>query len=422
MKIVVAPDKFKDCLDATAVAEAIAAGLRLFDSSIEIDLCPMADGGEGTVAALVAATGGKIVTHKVTGPLPRMKVDAPIGLLGGEQTAVIEMASASGLALLEEEHRDPTRTTTYGTGELMKAAADLGAKKIILGIGGSATVDGGVGAAQAWGERFTLISGQGYSVDDRRLSGGDLQRLLRAEGNMSFIKNALLLEDQSGGQPRSREIVPRQVPELRLDTKGVEFVVACDVGNPLLGPDGAARIFGPQKGATPEQIEALEEGLHKLVERTGCHEHANIPGAGAAGGLGFGMLVFFGATLRPGIDIVIDATRLKDRLADADLCITGEGKLDSQTLGGKTVLGVSRLCRELDVPCIALAGTIGEGAEGLLEEGVSAYHAITDGPMSLEHSMRNAAELLTRATANLIRTNLAHRQTRWPWDGDDLAE
>ena len=220
---------------------------------------------------------------------------------------------------------------------------------------------------------------------------------------------------------RVHEIVPRQVPELRLDTKGVEFVVACDVGNPLLGPDGAARIFGPQKGATPEQIEALEEGLHKLVERTGCHEHANIPGAGAAGGLGFGMLVFFGATLRPGIDIVIDATRLKDRLAGADLCITGEGKLDSQTLGGKTVLGVSRLCRELDVPCIALAGMIGEGAEGLLEEGVSAYHAIANGPMSLEHSMRNAAELLTRATGNLIRTNLAHRQTRWPWDGDESA-
>src|SRR3954470_22857690 len=373
MKIVVAPDKFKGCLTAAQAADSIAAGIGRANPNIEIDICPMADGGEGPVAALVAATGGRIVTQKVTGPLPRMKIDAPIGLLGGEQTAVIEMASASGMALLTAEQRDPTRTTTYGTGELMRAAADLGAKRIILGIGGSATIDGGVGAAQAWGAKFTLISGQSYTFGDRRLSGADLERVLRVQGNLKPQRDVLLLEDKSNGDTKPVTALKKSsgrksashVPDLgslRLDTRGIEFVVACDVGNPLLGPNGAARIFGPQKGATPEQIRTLESGLRALVERTGCHEKAEAPGAGAAGGLGFGMLVFFGATLKPGIDIVLDATKLKERLADADLCITGEGRLDSQTVQGKTVCGVSRACRENNVPCIALAGTIGEGA------------------------------------------------------------
>src|SRR5882724_10121814 len=203
MKIVIAPDKFKGCLTASQAADAIAAGVRRADPTIEIDLCPMADGGEGTVAALIAATGGRIVTQKVTGPLPRMKVDAQIGLLGGEQTAVIEMASASGMALLTADQRDPTRTTTYGTGELMRAAAELGATRIILGIGGSATVDGGVGAAQAWGAKFTLTSGQSYTFGDRRLSGGDLERVLRVHGNLAPKKNLLMLEDQSNSESRA---------------------------------------------------------------------------------------------------------------------------------------------------------------------------------------------------------------------------
>ena len=289
MKIVVATDKFKGCLTAAQVADAIAAGIRRADPNIEIDLCPMADGGEGTVAALVAATGGRIVTHKVTGPLPRMKVNAPIGLLGGEQTAVIEMAAASGMALLALSQRDPMRTTTYGTGELMLAAADLGAKRIILGIGGSATVDGGIGAAQAWGARITLISGQSYTIGDRRLSGGDLQRLLRVHGNLIAQKNVKLLEDKSNGDSTGEARANSSRSDLgsiRLDVRGIEFVVACDVGNPLLGENGAARIFGPQKGATPEQIEELEEGMHKLVERTGCHDEASAPARVPPAGLG----------------------------------------------------------------------------------------------------------------------------------------
>jgi glycerate kinase len=367
----------------------------------------MADGGEGTVAGLVAATGGRIVTQKVTGPLPRMKVDAPIGLLGGEQTAVIEMAAASGMALLSPEQRDPTRTTTYGTGELMRAAADLGAKRIILGIGGSATIDGGIGAAQAWGAKITLISGQSYTLGDRRLTGGDLERLLRVQGNLVRDRKLPLLEDKSDDDSKRRSKPASHSPDLgvlRLDVRGIEFVVACDVGNPLLGENGAARIFGPQKGATPEQIESLEAGLHQLVERTGCHEEANAPGAGAAGGLGFGMLVFFGAALRSGIDIVIEATKLKARLKDADLCITGEGRLDAQSINGKTVVGVSRACRERQVPCVALAGTIGDGAELCYAEGLTSFHPILDGPMTLADAMIRAPELLSRSAENLVRS------------------
>jgi glycerate kinase len=304
MRIVIAPDKFKDSLSAAKVAAAIAEGVQRADPNIEIDLCPVADGGEGTVEALVAATGGKTFSHTVTGPLSRMKVTAPIGLLGDGSTAVVEMASASGLYLLKPEQRNPTRTTTYGTGELLREAARLGAKRIILGIGGSATVDGGIGCAQAWGATFTLNTGSAYREGARRLTGGDLVNL--------------------------RTIAS----ELPLETQGIEFVVACDVGNPLLGPDGAAPIFGPQKGATTEQIDLLEAGLTKLVERTGRRDLADHPGAGAAGGLGFGMMAFFGATLRPGIQIVLDAVKLQKRLIGADLCITGEGRLRERPPSG----------------------------------------------------------------------------------------
>jgi glycerate kinase len=373
MKIVIAPDKFKGCLTASEVAAAIAAGVSRVGPKIEIDSCPMADGGEGTVDALVAATGGKSFTRKVTGPLSRMKVDAPIGLLGDGFTAVVEMASASGMCLLSPEQRDPTRTTSYGTGELLREAAKIGAKRIILGIGGSATIDGGIGAAQAWGATFTLRTGTAYREGGRRLTGGDLI-------NLRGVSSTLPLE-----------------------TQGIEFVIACDVGNPLLGPDGAAPIFGPQKGATPEMIDQLEAGLSRLVEKTGRQDLADLPGAGAAGGLGFGMMVFFNAKLVPGIQIVIDAVKLRARLKDADLCITGEGKLDAQSLAGKTTIGVSRLCKEMNVPCVALVGSIGEGAERSKEEGMSAYFSIMNRPMTLADSMINAPELLTTAAEFVTR-------------------
>lgn len=379
MRIVIAPDKFKGSLTAAQAAAAIAEGIHRADPSIEVDAIPMADGGEGTVEALVAATGGKIVTRTVGGPLPRMKVEAPIGILGDGFTAAIEMSSASGLQLLKKDQRDPTRTTTYGTGELLREAQRLGAKKIILGIGGSATTDGGVGAAQAWGATFTLTSGTAYREGTRRLTGGDLIRLRSIEST------------------------------LPLETQGIEFIVACDVGNPLLGPDGAAPIFGPQKGATPEQVEELEAGLAKLVEKTGRNDLADCPGAGAAGGLGFGMMAFFGASILPGIKIVMDAVKLRDRLAGADLCITGEGKLDTQSLAGKTPIGVARLCKEMGIPCIGLAGLIDQGIKPARDEGLTAWFSIAPGPMKLADAIEHAASLLRRTSENVLRTYLAGR-------------
>jgi glycerate kinase len=416
MKVVIAPDKFKDCLTAADVARAIAAGLRRADPDVEIDACPMADGGEGTVDALVAATGGKTVVRRVTGPLPGMKVDAPIGLLGDGFTAAIEMASASGLHLLKPDQRDPLRTTTYGTGELLRAAAELGIKTVILGIGGSATVDGGIGAAQAWGARFVLKTGQTYSSGDRRLSGGDLKNLLRVEHageDRSRDPRAPLALPFSAAPQERAPGAPSTAPRTTgngtrsrspfLDTGGIEFVVACDVGNPLFGDDGAAPIFGPQKGATPEQVRELDEGLRQLAERTGMMPLADAPGAGAAGGLGFGMMAFFGATLRSGAQIVMDATRLRDRLVGADLCITGEGRLDAQSLGGKTAVSVARLCRELNVPCVALAGAVDDGADAALAEGVTSYFSICDRPMPVDDAIRDAARLLEDTSHRVLR-------------------
>jgi glycerate kinase len=373
MRVVIAPDKFKGSLSAANVAKAIADGIRLADSQIETDLCPMADGGEGTVDALVSATNGSFITRKVTGPLSRMKVEAPIGLLHDEyNTAIIEMASASGLYLLKSDQRDPTRTTTYGTGELLREAANLGARRIILGIGGSATVDGGVGCAQAWGATFTLNNGVGYREGTRRLTGGDLI-------NLRSISSSLPLE-----------------------TRGIEFIVACDVGNPLLGPDGAAPIFGPQKGASPEQIDLLEMGLERLVEKTHRRDLADRPGAGAAGGLGFGMMAFFDAALKPGIEIVMDAVKLRERLAGADLCITGEGRLDAQSLAGKTAIGVARVCKEMNIPCVAICGSIGPGAEAAAEEGITSSFSIMQEPMTLEQAIADASNLVAQTATKVM--------------------
>lgn len=373
MKLVIAPDKFKGCLSAVEVARAIAAGVRQAAIEAVVDLCPMADGGEGTVSALVAATGGRIVIRTVTGPLPGMRVEAPIGMLGDGETAAIEMAAASGLALIPESQRNPLQTTTYGTGELIRAAIELGASKIILGIGGSATTDGGIGCVQGFGGKVKLTSGEWHSAGDRPLVGADVERV---------------------------EAVEVQGPA------GIEIVVACDVGNPLYGANGAAAVFGPQKGASPKEVARLDAALRRLAERTSA-EAALVPGAGAAGGLGFGLMVFFRAKLQSGVGIVIEAAKLRQRLVGADLCLTGEGRLDSQSLEGKTPVGVSRLCRELGVPCIALAGSVSidEGLTAVARKaGLTAWFSIVDRPMSLEQSMRDAERLLRQAAANVVRT------------------
>lgn len=334
MRIVIAPDKFKDCLPAADVADAIARGIRRAHPEAVLDLCPVADGGEGTVAALVSATNGRLETRRVTGPLPDIRVDATFGILGDGTAAVVEMSAASGLALLPPEDRNPMRTTTFGTGQLLTEAVKLGVEHIILGIGGSATVDAGIGMCQAVGQPV-ILDGEGPADPHEPLVGEDLRRVV-------LIKHGR-------GSALDR----------------VRITVACDVTNPLFGPNGAARIFGPQKGATPEQVAELDALLEQLARRCGKLAEANEPGAGAAGGLGFALGAFFAAQLRPGFDIVADAVGLPDRLRHADLCITGEGRLDASSLDGKAAVGVARMCAELSVPCVAVVGDVDYATPGL---------------------------------------------------------
>jgi glycerate kinase len=375
MRLLLCPDKFKGCLSAQAVAQAMARGIAGVAPEAHVDLCPLADGGEGTVDALVSATGGKIVHRRVTGPLPEMKVEAAFGLLGDGRTAVIEMAAASGLALLRSDQRDPMATTTYGTGELLMAAAELGAKKIILGIGGSATTDGGVGCLQACGLPILLEGGEPVSPSEP-LTGRDVPSVL-------FIKHGR-------GSPVER----------------CQITVACDVSNPLFGPDGAAAVYGPQKGATPRQVQQLDADLRLLAERTGQLDAARSAGAGAAGGLGFAMRAFLNAQLRSGIDIVMDAVDLDKRLAGVDLCLTGEGRLDASSLHGKTTIGVARRCKALHIPCVALAGAAevatAETAKQAREQGLTAWWSICNRPITLGQAMQEAPDLLAESAAQVL--------------------
>ncbi len=413
MRIVIAPDKFKGCLSSAEVCAAMAQGTRRAAPGAVVESVPLADGGEGMVEAMVTATGGKFVTRLVTGPLVSMKVEARFGFLGDGRTAVIEMASASGLALLNDKQRNPMRTTTYGTGELLCHAAALGARRIILGIGGSATVDGGLGAAQACGATITFANGAVYSAGDRRLTGEDVANVLRiAPMRVSTGPGDLSRDDPPAAGPLhlSRVDAPAApAPRRRSlaadvpDFSGIELIVACDVGNPLFGDHGAARIFGPQKGATDEQVQRLDAALRQFANRCGRLDLADRPGAGAAGGLGFGMMALFGATIRDGIDLVLDTVDLRGKLIGADLCLTGEGRLDGQSAAGKTPVGVGRLCRSMNVPCIALAGSIGPGAEAVLDEGIDAYFPILDRPMTLAEAMADAPRLLAMAAEMVVR-------------------
>jgi glycerate kinase len=371
VKIVVAPDKFKGALDAKQVAEQIAAGLRDVHANLEINLCPIADGGDGTVAAMVSATNGKLLTARVTGPLPEMKIDAAYGILGDGQTAVIEMAAASGLALLDIESRNPLNTTTFGVGELLVAAARQGVNRIILGVGGSATTDAGIGCAQGAGLPVLLEDGEPVSPTEP-LCGRDMPKVV-------LIKHG-----------RGSEV------------ERLKITVACDVTNPLCGPNGAAAVFGPQKGATPQQVAWLDSALLELATRTVKLSEANTPGAGAAGGLAFGMLAYFGAELRPGAAIVIEAVKLRHRLAGADLCITGEGQLDSQSLAGKAPIAVARLCKELGIPCIAFVGKAGVSPDDARAAGIAEIIEISDSAISLSECMRRTPELLRQHSARWL--------------------
>lgn len=367
MKVVIAPDSFKESLCAPDAAQAIARGWLRARPSDELVLRPMADGGEGTVDAVLAAQPGERRECRVCGPLGQ-PVTAHWGWLN-DATAVIEMAAASGLHWVPERKRDAARTTSRGTGELLREALQAGARKIILGLGGSATNDAGLGLLQALGVRF--LDAQGAELGDGGAALATLESI-----------------DLSGLDPRLKQ---------------VEIEVAADVNNPLCGPRGASAVFGPQKGATPEQVEQLDEALRHfaaVAAKTLGEDHSLFPGVGAAGGLGFASRAFLKARFRPGIELVAELSGLEEAMQGAALAITGEGRLDGQSLHGKTPVGVARLAKRNGVPVIALAGSLGEGLAELREEGIEAAFSLVPGPVSLAQACAQAApELENRAEA-----------------------
>ncbi|EOV9626595.1 glycerate kinase [Cronobacter sakazakii] len=368
-KIVIAPDSFKESLSAMDVAKAIEAGFREIYPQAHYVCVPMADGGEGTVEAMVAATGGQIITTPVTAPLGN-KVDGFFGLLGDGETAVVEMAAASGLHLVPTAQRDPRITTSYGTGELILAALERGVKAIIIGIGGSATNDGGAGMMQALGARF--LDGEGRELAP---GGAALARLERL--------------DLSALDPRLAQ---------------VNVTAACDVDNPLCGEKGASAVFGPQKGATPAMVTELDAALRRFGEQLEAATGKAIisaPGAGAAGGMGAALLGMLNAELRPGIEIVIESLGLAQAVRDADLVITGEGRLDSQSIHGKTPVGVARVAKQFQRPVVAIAGSLTPDYQIVHEHGIDAAFSVIDRIVTLQEALDDAERNL-RVTARNV--------------------
>lgn len=371
MKIVIAPDSFKGSLSAFEVAKSIQKGILNVDESIETVIVPMADGGEGTVQSLIDASGGEIVELMVHDPLFR-KIKSFYGIMGDGKTAVIEMAAASGLPLLTPAERNPLKTTTYGTGELIKDALNRGCQKFIIGLGGSATNDGGCGMAQALGAKFL-----DENENEVGFGGGELHKIK--------------IIDITGMDPR---------------LKDAGFLAACDVDNPLCGENGASAVFAPQKGASREDVLTLDSGLKHFAEIVKfhlCADIKNVPGAGAAGGLGAGAMIFLKARLERGIEIIARETRLAEKIEGAGLVITGEGKIDSQTAFGKTPFGVAQIAKEKKIRVIAIAGSLGEGYQTLLDKGFDEIFSITSEYVSLQEAMENAAILLERAAENATR-------------------
>lgn len=371
MKIVIAPDSFKDSLSAEKVADAIAAGLADVMPHAQLVKCPMADGGEGTVEAIVAAGNGQLRRNHVQGPLGA-PVEAHWGWLPDSHTAIIEMAEASGLQLLKPEQRNACITSTFGTGELIKAALDAGARRVILAIGGSATNDAGAGALQALG--LGLFDAQGNHLPRGGLALAHVARI-----------------ELSDLDPRLAE---------------VRFEIAADVNNPLCGEHGASAIFGPQKGASAEQVRLLDQALGHFADHCATVLPKDVrhePGSGAAGGLGFAAKAFFGAQFRAGVEVVAELVGLAEAVKGADLVITGEGRFDAQTLRGKTPFGVASIARAEGVPVVVLAGTLGEGYQALYEHGINAAFAIASGPMTLQDACARAAPLLTDRARDIAR-------------------
>ena len=384
MKIVIAPQEFKGSLSASEAAAAMAEGARSALPEAELEPIPMADGGPGTVEAVVAAAEGQTVTANVQDPLGR-PVAAQWGIVGGK-TAVIEMAAAAGLWRLAADERDPRIASTYGVGELVLAALEAGCKRLIIGQGGSATNDGGAGMAQALGVRFLDAEG-----GDLPPGGAALARLERI--------------DATGLDQRLRRC---------------EVTAATDVTNPLCGPEGASLVYGPQKGADAEAARELDAALCRYaeaVERDVAVPVIDVPGAGAAGGLGAGLIAFLGARIEPGLEVVAEVVRLRERVRGADLVLTGEGCLDGQTGYGKTVAGVARIAAAEGVAVIAVAGSLGRGWERILAMGVEGVEAIVPWLATQEEAMERPAELLAAAAARAVNGWLRMRAIAGKRDG-----
>lgn len=374
MKFLIAPDSFKGSLTAKEAALAMATGIRRVFPEAELELVPMADGGEGTVQSLVEATGGRLLKATVHNPLNQV-VEADYGILGDGKTAIIEMAAASGLQYVDDHSKNPLVTTTYGTGELILAAVEQGVERIIIGLGGSATTDGGAGMVQAMGVR--LLDRTGCEIG---FGGGALADLYRI--------------DLSQMDSRLRKL---------------KIIVASDVTNPLTGDNGAARVFAPQKGATPAMVKILEQNLHhfaQVAKRDVGIDCEYTAGAGAAGGTGFGLLTFTGATVEKGIEIVLRYSHLAERVRHSDYVFTGEGSIDFQTKFGKTPYGVAKMAKKIvpTVPVIVLAGKIGRGVERLYEDGtIDAIFATPNGAKSLAQAIKDAAKDVSLTAENISR-------------------
>lgn len=377
MKILICPDSFKDALPAAAAARAIACGIRRLKAEIELVECPLADGGEGSLEALLAATGAERRTATVQDALGR-PTQAAWGWLAERRTAFVELAEASGIQALAPAERTALHSTTHGVGELIRAALDAGAERLLLTLGGSATNDGGAGMLMALGARLRDTAGRELPP-----GGAALEHLAEL--------------DLSGLDPRLADL---------------HVEAAVDVDNPLLGERGASAVFGPQKGATPDDVDRLDAALARFADvAAGAlgEEHRNLPGAGAAGGMGFAARAFLGAELRPGIELVMEQVGFAALLADADLVITGEGQLDGQSLAGKTPVGVARAAQARGVPVVVLAGRLAPGWQAAMAEGVTAAFALADGPMALEEALARCAELLADRAESAVRLFIAAR-------------
>lgn len=371
-KFVLAPDSFKESMTAKEVCVAMEKGIRKVFSDAEIVHVPMADGGEGTVESLVDATNGYKEYVEVQGPLSKQKVRAYYGILGDKKTAVIEMAQASGLMLVDPKVRNPLVTTTYGTGELIKAALNKGVSTIIIGIGGSVTVDGGIGMAQALGVKFTDKYGNNIEP-----TGSNLAKIDKI----------------------SMENLDKRV-------KKVNFIIASDVENILTGKKGAAAVFGPQKGATPDEVELLDKGLihyAEIIRRDIGKNVEDIAGSGAAGGLGAGLIAFLDAKLQSGVEVVANTVKLAEKISQADYVFTGEGGMDFQTKYGKTPFGVAQVAKKYQKPVFAEAGYLGERIEELYDIGISAIFGIVDKSESIEESLEKGPQNVERTTENIAR-------------------